>query len=224
MISPDLVHLSPNTNPYPMNPGTRTVVIHCTRSGTPMNPSEFQGTLNYMSTPGTTSSHWVVSRGGTTARVVHDSQQAWHAGSDNDNSWGIEIEQGVEDDGFTQPQLDALVAVCQGYVADFGVAPVHVLSSGLPGFVGHEETAQGQSYGKSDPGHLFPWDGFIAALNPLTYREWLYGDEQAGREVRGNQLFDWHKGVEIDAYGDYAGLYPGEHWHNEGGIWQKYRP
>ena len=165
MIEPDLFQLSPNTNPWPMPKSARTVIIHATRSGQSMNPSEFEGTLNYMSTPGTTSSHWVISRDGVRARVVFDDQEAWHASEDNDNAWGIELEQGAEEDGFTPAQMDALVSVCQGYMQDFGVEAVHCTDSLGPGFIGHEETAQGQSYGKSDPGYLFDWDWFIAALS-----------------------------------------------------------
>lgn len=166
MIQPDLVRLSPNMNAAPMPAGVRIVIIHCTRSGVSMNPSEFDGTLNYMAQPGTTSSHWVIARDGRKARVVLDNRQAWHASEDNDNAWGIEIEQGVEDDGFTPEQIAALVQVCEGYRDDFGVPVYHAQDSTSGGFVGHQETAQGRRYGKSDPGHLFPWDDFMRALAP----------------------------------------------------------
>lgn len=164
MITPDITRLSPNVNAAPMPLGTRTVIIHCTRSGHSMNPSEFEGTLSYMSQPGTTSSHWVIARDGRKARVVPDNRQAWHASEDNDNAWGIELEQGVEDDGFTPEQLIALAEVCKGYRDDFGVPVYHAHDSGSGGFVGHQETAQGRRYGKSDPGRFFPWEQFILAL------------------------------------------------------------
>jgi len=163
MINPDLVQISPN-NSGAMPPGVSCVVIHATRSGVSMNPTEFEGTLNYMSTPGTTSSHWVISREGVKARVVYDDLMAWHAGQLNDNAWGIELEQGVESDGFTQAQMDALVQVCKGYMEDYGVPAHHSHVFAFPGFVGHEETAQGMEWGKTDPGSLFDWDWFIAAL------------------------------------------------------------
>ncbi len=145
---------------------THTVIIHATRSGHSMNPTEFIGTLNYMATPGTVSSHWVIARNGTKARVVADNRQAWHAQEDNYNAWGIELEQGIEADGFTQEQIAALVLVCRGYIEDFGVAAVHCATSTEPGFIGHQETVQGKRNGKSDPGHLFDWTAFIAALTP----------------------------------------------------------
>lgn len=162
MIEADITRWSPNFNNGPVL--GRTVIIHSTRSGVSMNPSEFVGTLNYMSTAGTTSSQWVIGRSGVTARVVPDNKQAWHAGSDNDNAWGIELEQGVEADGFTADQLASLVEVCKGYMQDFAVPPVHATNSSQPGFIGHQETAQGKGSGKSDPGRLFDWGWFINAL------------------------------------------------------------
>lgn len=168
MIAPDIIRWSPNVNRdgngVPLRLNARTVIIHATRSGKSMNPTEFIGTLNYMATPGTVSSQWVIARDGRAARCVPDDQQAWHAGEDNDNAFGIELEQGAEQDGFTAPQIDKLVAVCKGYMVDFGVAPVHATSSTMSGFIGHQETAQGQRSGKSDPGAGFPWDAFMNAL------------------------------------------------------------
>lgn len=162
MIEPDETRLSPNINPYPVR--GQTVFIHCTRSDQPFNFQEYEGTLNYMSEPGTTSSHWVVGRLGQKARVVPDDVQAWHASYMNEYAWGIEVCQSTEEGPFPQVQLAALVEICKGYMADFGVPPVRVMDEDTPGFIGHEDSAQGKSYGKTDPGPLFPWDWFIAAL------------------------------------------------------------
>lgn len=169
MIAPDITRWSPNFNHAPVR--GKTVVIHATRSGTAGNRTEFDGTLNYMADPGPErdrhpSSQWVISRLGIKARCVPDNLQAWHAQEDNVLAWGIELEQGVEDDGFTPAQIDALVSVCRGYVEDFGVLPRRVWSSSISGFVGHQDTVQGVRNGKSDPGHLFPWFDFIARLQP----------------------------------------------------------
>ena len=162
---PDVVDLSPNYNNFPVQ--GRTVIIHATRSGKSMNPTEFTGSLNYMRQPGTTSSHWVISRGGIKARVINNNRQAWHAQEDNDNTWGIELEQGTEDDGFTMPQMVALAEVCRDdYMAGFGVPAVHAKDSSEPGFIGHQETAQGRRNGKSDPGVKFDWDLFFRLLQP----------------------------------------------------------
>lgn len=194
MITPDEIRLSPNVNPHPLVP-SRTVIIHCTRSGVSMNPSEYIGTLNYMARPGTTSSHWVISRTGKAARVVYDDRQAWHAQEDNDNCWGIEIEQGAEQDGFTDVQLDKLIEVCKGYVQDFGVPPIRAQSSTQPGFIGHQDTAQGRRNGKSDPGRYFQWDTFIQRLQgPLQPPEEPGEDDMIRHNAihQDNQFKDRH--------------------------------
>lgn len=166
MIDPDVTRPSPHFNPTA--PTQRLVVIHSTRSGTSNNPNEFEGTLNWFSrTDSQVSAHWVIGRDGRKARIVPDGQQAWHAGEHN-AGWGIELEQGVSDDGFTAPQLAALTEVCAGYVLDFGVPPIHTLDAAQIGFIGHEETAQGRRVGKSDPGPLFPWDAFLEGLKRRT--------------------------------------------------------
>lgn len=53
---------------------------------------------------------------------------------------------------------------------------------------------------------------------PMPERNWLYGDENAGEEVVGNQILVWHRGVVIDKIGDEAGQFPGQRAHNEGGV------
>ena len=126
-----------------------------------MNPNEFEGTLNWFKNPASqVSSHWVIGRDGTRARIVADDLLAWHAGEHNATHWGIELEQGVESDGFTDTQMDALVAVCKSYVGDFGVPIAHSMN----GFVGHQETSQGLRVGKSDPGALFDWGRLLSGL------------------------------------------------------------
>lgn len=55
-------------------------------------------------------------------------------------------------------------------------------------------------------------------------RHWTYGDEAAGEEVVGNQIFVWHRGVVINKIGDEAGLYPGKRLHNEGGVFVEKEP
>ncbi len=174
----DVVHLSPNytvdqnNDPVPMPASTKTVIIHGTRSGKSMNPSEFIGTLNYMSRYGTTSSHLVIGReANQTARVVPDDLRAHHAAEDNDNAWGIEVCQGVESDGFTDAQYEQLRLAGLHYMKEFGVPARHARSSTEPGFIGHEETAQGKRDGKSDPGRLFDWDRFILSLREEPKQE-----------------------------------------------------
>ena len=121
---------------------------------------ELAGTLNWFASPASkVSSHWVIDRDGTKVRVIPDDKQAWHAGEHNATHWGIELCQGVESDGFPAAQIAALVEVCKGYV-EMGVLPMHAFA----GFIGHEETPQGSTIGKTDPGDLFLWGNFIEAL------------------------------------------------------------
>lgn len=167
MIAADIVSSTPHTSPG--MPTGRVVVIHATRSGIPGNPNEFMGTLNWFKNPvSQASSHWVIARDGLAARVVGDKWLAWHAGMHNGQAWGIELESAVEDDGYTQPQLDKLVQVCAGYIEDFGVEPIHSLDMARSGFIGHQETPQGRTAGKSDPGRKFPWAWVITALQQAT--------------------------------------------------------
>lgn len=56
----------------------------------------------------------------------------------------------------------------------------------------------------------------IGADMPDEQRIWLYGNEQAGAEVRGQQIFYWHNGVEIRAEGDFEGTLPGQNWRHAG--------
>jgi len=153
-----------------------------------MNPGEMEGTLNWFANPASkVSAHWVIARDGRAARVIPDNFSAWHAQEHNVTHWGIELEQGVEGDGFTDAQIAKLILVCQGYVEDFGVPAVHAMN----GFVGHQETAQGRRVGKSDPGVLFPWGEFIAALNP-TYTP-LPTNEEAAHAIGFLYSAYWHR-------------------------------
>lgn len=169
-ITPDIISTTPHLTNAPIR--GRAVVIHSTRSGKSMNPSEFLGTLNWFKNPASrVSSHWVIGRDGKKARVVSDKQQAWHAGEHNDEAWGIELEQGIESDGFTPVQIDALIAVCRGYVNDFNVPVIHAVTVEQGGFIGHQETAQGRSVGKSDPGAAFPWPEILDRLKGADMKQ-----------------------------------------------------
>ena len=216
MILPDRTSWSPFFNPDP--PSGLGVIIHATRSGIPGNPTEMEATLSWFQNPAAqVSAHWVIGRDGEKVRVIDDDMQAWHAGMHNATHWGIELCQGVDSDGFTQVQLDALEQVCRGYQQDFGVRAAHAFE----GFIGHQETPQGQEWGKTDPGTYFPWGSFS---EQAAFSYFLLGDQYAGIEKRGKQLFFWNEYVETDAIGDYEGQFVGSHWHNQGGTWVKVLP
>ena len=164
MIVADITNrMSPNFRPG--TPNGKIVIVHATRSDVePLFPKEFDATLNTFANAPGPSSHWVVARDGRTARCVLDTNCAQHAIEHNVQAWGIELEQAKEDDGFTDVQIASLVAICKGYVEDFGVAPAHTSSMNASGFIGHEETPQGIRAGKTDPGRHFDWPRFISLL------------------------------------------------------------
>ena len=104
------------------------------------------------------SSHWVIDRDGTVYRLVDESKRAWHAGKSfwdgiedcNSASIGIElVNDGAE--VYPQPQLDALVELCDGIKSRHDIRHV----------VGHSEIAPDR---KRDPGPLFPW----ALVRPVS--------------------------------------------------------
>lgn len=76
------------------------------------------------------------------------------------------------------------------------------------------------------PSGRIPWDAIMTAIEEaaMPERVWLVGDERAGLEVRGNRQLVWNLGVNTDILGDEAGLFVGEHWHNQGGTWIKVLP
>lgn len=86
---------------------------------------------------------------------------------------------------------------------------------------GHREWAL-PGEGTVCPGVIVPRDW--AAFMSEGARVWLYGNEVAGCEVRGQQLFYWHRGVDVDAVGDYEGKFPGAHYHREGENWRQILP
>ena len=110
------------------------------------------------------SSHWVIGRDGEKVRVIPDEMQAWHAGKHNGVAFGIELCQGVESDGFTDEQMNSLVLICRDYMAEYGIPAVFDPDMTAKGFLGHEDSPQGRSVGKSDPGMGFNWADFLDRL------------------------------------------------------------
>lgn len=84
----------------------------------------------------------------------------------------------------------------------------------------HNETVRFGGSATQCPSHRIPWDEILRRLNMPDEPErfWLYGNEQAGEEVVGNQIFVWHRGIVINKIGDEAGDFPGQRSHNEGGV------
>lgn len=55
----------------------------------------------------------------------------------------------------------------------------------------------------------------------VVVRTFGWGDEMGGMELREKQIVIWNQHVEIEAYGSVDGQFPGERWHNTGGVWVK---
>ncbi len=90
---------------------------------------------------------------------------AWHAREDNQTHIGIEFAQPTIDVLPTEFQYAALAYVCGLLCDKYRIPRKRVMGAGVPGIVGHEDTAQGKRDGKSDPGWAFSWEHFLALLN-----------------------------------------------------------
>jgi len=107
------------------------------------------------------SAHYFINREGTITELVDPEQAAWHAGVSsfegregcNSFSLGIELE-GTPEDGITEGQLEVLTGLCIELMQRYPLITAERV-------VGHSDIAPGR---KVDPGPLFPWDRFRAAL------------------------------------------------------------
>lgn len=139
----------------------RGVVIHGTRSGRANNPTEGIGTVNYCTTPGTTSYNFLIDRDGTVYELVPPGFAAWHAGELNWHWLGVALAQGVESDPIT-PEQHATLRVLLKVLSDRHGFPLRrVVWLGYPtasrGVTQHMDTQQGANYGKSDVGRMLQW-------------------------------------------------------------------
>jgi AmpD protein len=107
------------------------------------------------------SSHYFIDRQGTITELVDPDQAAWHAGVSsfegregcNSFSIGIELE-GTPEAGVTKGQLVVLTELCIELMQRYPlITPDRI--------VGHSDIAPVR---KVDPGPLFPWGPFRAAL------------------------------------------------------------
>ena len=145
------------------------VVLHSTRSGRPdfSDAEECAATVSWFLNPESyASSHWVISET-ERVRMVPDEYPSWHAGWHSWQGYGIEITQPVSDRRYTDGHYENLVEVCVPYVRR-GIPIVRIdyleYASTEKGFVGHEDTEQGWSVGKTDPGVMFDYSRFFAQL------------------------------------------------------------
>jgi N-acetylmuramoyl-L-alanine amidase len=114
------------------------------------------------------SSHYFVFEDGRIARLVEESQRAWHAGVSswhgetdiNSRSIGIEVAHPGEVSGLPYPdaQVDAVIALCRDILSRHAVPSERIL--------GHADIAPLR---KEDPGRQFPW----ARLHEAGVGHWV---------------------------------------------------
>ncbi|MFZ1679470.1 MAG: N-acetylmuramoyl-L-alanine amidase, partial [Rhizobiaceae bacterium] len=123
------------------------------------------------------SAHYLVHEDGHIVQMVRECDRAWHAGKSawggetdiNSVSIGIEIVNPGHQLGyrrFPRRQIDAVVALCAGIKARYGIQP--------HGFLAHSDVAPGR---KVDPGEWFPW-GRLAREG--LARHWSVSRARAG--------------------------------------------
>lgn len=136
------------------------IVIHATRSGV-LTPGfdDYEPAINTFWNPTCkASAHRVVRGDGQRCVVVADWDTAWHAGWLNPSTLGVEVCQPTINTPYTDDQVLSTAEQCDLWCAVYNIPRT-------PDFVkGHENTAQGIAWGKSDPGPLFPWDDFFNLL------------------------------------------------------------
>ena len=107
------------------------------------------------------SAHLLVRRDGTPVQFVALDRRAWHAGESvfcgrercNDFSIGIEME-GTDEAPFSETQYRTLIALTRVITAHYpSITPQRI--------VGHSDIAPDR---KTDPGPLFDWPRYLAAL------------------------------------------------------------
>ena len=161
---------SPNFRTPRRKPVT-AIIIHATAG-------ECAGALRTLCDPRTdnpaarVSAHYLVDRDGTITHLVHESDEAWHAGESiwngvpNVNDFSVGIELVNRNDGldpYPEPQLAACAALVKAIMTDYGVQRADV--------VGHVDIVDGATPEDkaarlllhSDP-KAFPWEDFRARL------------------------------------------------------------
>lgn len=171
--------LSPHFDARPSNVVPELIVVH----GITLPPGEFGGPwidmlftgnlpldahpyFRQAAAPGRrVSAHALIRRDGQVTQYVPFGGRAWHAGqseyrgrpSCNDFSIGIELE-GTDDIPYTDAQYDQLAQLVGALLTAYPLlSATHI--------TGHSDIAPGR---KTDPGPVFDWPRFRAALDHVT--------------------------------------------------------
>lgn len=148
----------------------KVVFIHSTRSGIEGHPheKELAATIGHFCNPNSqASAQWVLSPT-ERVRMVGDDKPSWCTGFHNFEGYNIELTQPTLRTPYQPGHYRNLAIVCAPYVRQ-GIPIVWLdywaYAQDQPrGFVGHEDTQQGRSVGKSDPGPMFNVGEFFREL------------------------------------------------------------
>lgn len=155
--------------------------------------------------------------------------QCWHASAANNNYVGMEHSGTfAADPTLSEGQVSTAVRVIEELAEWRGWTPKRPTSRTDTSHTlwEHNEVVRLGGTATACPSGRIPWDEILRRLSmpEPAERQWLYGNEAAGEEVVGNQIFIWHLGIVINKIGDEAGLLPGRRLHNEGGVFVEKEP
>lgn len=182
------------------------VIIHATRGDAPMD-AQYGATVNWFKQAPdqggwTSAADVVIGARGEVAecyskrdgdwRVSHAAFSAGFGQRGYPQQWAadevalsVEIAQPARVEPFTEESIRAAADFLRPILAEYRIPLVHIegwdqarVSAPPRGFIGHDETDNGRKYGKSDPGHMFPWGQLF---------EWIAAGERDGRDIRDGQ-------------------------------------
>ena len=156
--SPEIIERpSPNHDARPDATTVDILLLHYT--GMPTGPDALARLCDPVAK---VSAHYCIEENGRIFRLVDENRRAWHAGvacwagasNINARSIGIELVNPGHEFGyraFPEPQMAALIPLCQAILARHPIPPHRVL--------GHADVAPTR---KEDPGELFDWQRLAA--------------------------------------------------------------
>lgn len=205
----------------------KVVFIHSTRSGIEghTHEKELASTINHFASLGSqASAHWIISPT-ERVRMVPDVYPSWCTGFHNFEGYNIELTQPTAGTPYQPGHYRNLVMVCAPY-AKQGIPIVKLdywaYAQDQPrGFVGHEDTQQGRSVGKSDPGRMFNWGEFLALLGTEMedMMPWSNWESMEGQAIGGPAVTSWDKGrLDLFVVGTNNALY--HKWYARRQGWQ----
>lgn len=191
------IRVSPNFGPRRANCPPSLVILHYTG----MESCEAAEAW-LCNTASEVSCHYIVHESGRIVQMVREADRAWHAGRGswrgetdvNSASIGIEIcnpGHAFDYPDFTEPQIEAVIALCHSIAARHRVRPEN--------FLAHSDIAPGR---KIDPGERFPWDRlYRAGVGHWVEPEPLVEDGGVGPGEAGPEIEEIQSMLQLYGYG-----------------------